>query len=126
MKKKLVLLLSLFLALPLMAHAATMITFTWTNPVYPTCSATVTTWCLTGATLTDTTANVVASSTIPAGAATYTYTPAGGIPFGYVHSFSLVLNAVDGNGKPIVSGPATTTVTYSTLDAPTGFTATVQ
>lgn len=128
MKKTLVLLLNLFLALPLMASAQgfTKITFTWTNPVYPICSATVTTWCLTGATMTDTTANVIASSTIPAGATTYTYTPVGGVPFGYSHSFSLVLNAVDGSGNPIASGPATTTLTNSTLQAPTGFTATLQ
>lgn len=116
-------LLAIFLALPLSAQAATSVLFNWTNS-NPVCSATVTTSCVKSATLTDTTTNTVISSTITADI--FTYTPTGGIPFGWTHTFSLVLNGVDASGNSITSAPATVTVSNSTLNPPTGFTATLQ
>lgn len=118
-------LLAIFLVLPLSSYAATSVLFNWSN-ANPICSTTVTTSCVKSATLTDTTTNTVVSSTIAADATTYTYTPTGGIPFGWSHSFSLVLNGVDASGNAITSAPATVTVTNSTLNPPTGFTATLQ
>ncbi|GGA79484.1 hypothetical protein GCM10011507_33410 [Edaphobacter acidisoli] len=115
----------IFLVLPLSAYAATEVTFTWINP-NTVCTATVTKSCVNSATLTDTTLNTVVSSTIPASTTTFTYTPTGGIPFGWSHSYSLVLNGVDANGNAVTSDPATVTVTNSTLSPPTGFTATLQ
>lgn len=121
MKK--IVLLALLLVLSEPAWAATSVLFNWTNS-NPVCSATVTTSCVKSATLTDTTTNTVISSTITAD--TFTYTPTGGIPFGWTHTFSLVLNGVDASGNAVTSAPATVTVSNSTLNPPTGFTATLQ
>jgi hypothetical protein len=125
-------LLALFMAFGIstLAHAqATKIVFTWSdsaNASIPACTGTVTTSCLTAFTLTDTTANTVVSSTIASNLTTYTYTPTGGIPFGYNHSFSLVVTGKDSSGNVITSPAATTSVTYSVLGAPTGFSGVAQ
>ena len=123
MKKYLLLALLSFTPL---AHAATQIVFTWTYGSTPACSSSVTTSCITAFILTDTTTNTVVSSTIAGNATTFAYTPSGGIAFGYSHGFSLVATGVDGAGNKATSSASTTTVTYSVLAPPTGFTASVQ
>jgi hypothetical protein len=112
-----------------LAHAATSIVFTWSdtsNASTPACTTTVTTSCLTTYTLTDTTTGTVITSTIPSATLTFTYTPTGGIPFGFNHTFSLTISGVTATGTTVVSAPATTTITENVLNAPTGFSAVTQ
>jgi hypothetical protein len=113
----------------LAAATPTSVAFTWTNVsngAVP-CSATVTSNCIKGQTLsrTDGTA-VVLSSTIGATDTSYTWTPSGGLPTGKL-AFSLVVNYLDVNGAAQVTAAATTTVGVSIApSAPSGFSAVEQ
>jgi hypothetical protein len=113
------------LATSAFAAGPTQIVFTWTYGATPVCSSSVTTSCITAFVLTDTTTSTVVSSTIAGNVTTFTYTPAGGIAFGYSHGFSLVATGVDGAGNKVTSSASTTTVTYSVLPPPTGLTTTM-
>ena len=127
--RKVLLALLLMFGVSTLAHAQTSIVFTWSdagNASTPACTGTVTTSCLTTFTLTDTTAATVVSSTIASNATTFTYTPTGGIPFGYSHTFSLTISGKSSTGTTVTSSPATTTVSSNTLNAPTGFSAVTQ
>lgn len=127
--RKALLALILFCGFPVLAQAATQIVFTWSdtgNAGVPACSATVTTSCLTTFTLTDTTASTVVSSTIPSSTLTFTYTPIGGIPFGYNHTFSLTVSGKDVNGNAVTSSAVSTSISSSILNAPSGFSAVTQ
>ena len=104
------------------SHAQTSVGFTWqANPAWattwPACSTTVTTMCLTGFTLTDTTGAtpVVVSSTIPASALSYTLSP---LPAAGLRTYTLVANGKDQTGNPAISTTDTTTVTVPSATPP--------
>lgn len=113
--------------------APTTIDFTWqyiyTQP--PTCPSNGTlSNCVIGFTLTDNTSGIVVatSAQLPITATTYAYTPAGGLFYG-THCYTMVTDGYDGNGNAIVSSPsnsACVTNAVTTLNPPTGFTATAQ
>jgi hypothetical protein len=109
------------------AFAQSSVVFTWGNgnPSIADCSATVTSSCLVGYTLTDTTFSPgsVISSAILATALTYTESP---LPSVGSHTYSLVATGKDQSGNPVSSTPATVTVAVPsiTLLPPSGFTAT--
>jgi hypothetical protein len=112
-----------------LARPGKRILFTWSNSLnslVPDCSTTVTKRCISGLTLTDATAAAVVSSTISPSETTYTYSPPGGIPIGYSHTFTLVTNAIDSSGVAVSSVPATVTVTHSAWHFRPGFRAVIQ
>jgi hypothetical protein len=111
------------------ARRDTKILFTWSdsaNYAIPICSSTVTRNCISGFTLTDTTASVVVSTTIGPAATTYTYMPPGGIPLGYTHTFTLVTNAINPSGVAVSSVPAVVKVTRHFWSFRSGVTADIQ
>lgn len=128
MKRLLFAVLLAFLASTAEAQAASSIVFNWTNTnsSVPACSSTVTSNCLVGQTLTDTTANSVISSSISPAATTYTYTPAT-FPAPGTRNYSLVVNYKDGSGTAQVTSAATASVTIPlVVNAPTGFSVTLK
>ncbi|HTF72618.1 MAG TPA: hypothetical protein VK638_59120 [Edaphobacter sp.] len=122
--------LAIFLGSTAHAQAATSIAFTWTNNNngLPNCSTSVTTACLVGQTLTDTTAAsspVVLSSTISPTATTFT-TPLPAFTAAS-RTYSLVVNYKDASGAAQATTAATATVGVPFLvNAPTGFSATTK
>jgi hypothetical protein len=100
----------------------TQIDFNWSYaPNAPACGLTAED-CFVGFTLTDTTDGVVLAtpSTLGPRTLSYAYSPRGGVPYGNF-TFSLVANGYDGKGKPMVSAPATVSlsVPLASLSAPT-------
>lgn len=142
---KMLLMLTIVLLLPvqlkaqLKAHASqplTSVGFTWssTNSAtngWPNCSATVTTICVSGYTLSDITVPatpVVISASISATSISYTLTPLPTPVNGsIVHTYSLVTDGVGATaGSTANSTPATASVSVpsSTPNPPAGFAAT--
>src|ERR1700761_9305813 len=122
MRKLLFLSALLLTALAPASPAQTSVGFTWTAnsawaSTWPACSTTVTTLCLSGYTLTDTTGTtpVVVSSTIPATALSYTLSP---LPAAGARTYSLVVNGKDQSGNPAASPPVTATVTIPSATPP--------
>jgi hypothetical protein len=78
--------------------------------------------CYDGFILTNTTTGAVVGTAAQIGPSvlSYTYTPAGGIPYGTAN-FSLVAHGFDESGAAVVSAPATVAVTVkvTTLAGPT-------
>lgn len=131
MKKSLLaILLATFLASSLHAQAASSIVFTWTNnnSGLTTCSSTVTSACLVGHTITDTTVSaspVVLSSSISPTATTYT-TPLPAFTAS-TRTYSLVLNYKDASGAAQATTAVSTSVAVQfVVNAPTGFSATTK
>ena len=131
--------LFMLLCLSTSAFAATPsnIVFTWANTdsSVPACSSTVTTACLVGQTITDTTvaaSPVVLSSSISPTATTYT-TPLPAFT-GVTRTYTLVVNYKDASGKAQVTAPASCATGNApcsvsvplVVNPPTGFTATAQ
>lgn len=131
MKKLIFTLLAVVAAsLPINAQPPSSIVFNWSNPNsgFASCSSTVTTNCISGLTITDTTVSaspVVLSSTIAATAITYTTSLP---PFtAATRTYSLVYNYKDSSGAAQSSSAATTSVTVPfVINAPTGFGAKLQ
>jgi hypothetical protein len=108
----------------------TSINFTWQylSTVPPACTSNgILQNCYSGFTITDTTMGTVLAtpSTLGPSTLSFLWTPSGGLYYG-TRTFSIVTNGFDGDGNPITSSPATTSVTNSvtSLNAPTGFTGT--
>lgn len=105
------------------------IAFSWTYSAQSGVAACPTTGtpttCVSGFTITDTTAGttVATPSTINSTTTSYTYTPSAGLYFG-THTFSIVVNGFDNNGNALTSAAVTTTVSnnLTTLNPVTGFT----
>jgi hypothetical protein len=119
MKRVLIVIIGVVVALVLLgaylARPGKRILFTWNNSLnslVPDCNATVTKRCISGFTLTDVTAGTAINSAIAPNAATFTYTPSGGIPIGYDHTFTLVTNGIDSSGVAVTSPPVSVTVTH--------------
>lgn len=116
------------LAFSIPAMAQSTIVFTWTNnnAGFSACSSTVTSACLVGQTLTDTTSgNVVLSSSIKPTDATYT-TPLPAFTTAS-RTYSLVLNYKDASGIAQATSAATATVAVPfVVNPPTGFKAVSQ
>lgn len=111
----------------LAAQSLTTVTFNWTTnnaaQGWPNCSSTVTTVCVSGYTLTDTTNSaspVVISSTIAATAITYVLTP---LPTPGTHTYSLVTNGLGSTGQAVTSTPATASalIPNGNVPPPAGF-----
>lgn len=128
--KKLFLPLLLVAASSTYAQSPTQIVFTWTNNNvgFPICSSTVTSTCIVGQTITDTTVSgspVVLSSSITATATTYSapvpaYTAS-------TRSYTLVVNYKDASGNAQTTPAVTATVTVPfTVNPPTGFSVKLQ
>lgn len=110
------------------APAPTGVQFTWTYTVQsgvPACPTGTTNTCVSGFTITDTTASATVSTPSTTGptATSFIYTPA--TMFFGTHSFSIVVNGFDNNGAALTSSALTASVTnnLTTLNPPTGFTA---
>jgi hypothetical protein len=105
------------------ASPNTIYDFNWAYaPSLPACVSTNIA-CYDGFILTNTTLGTVVGtdSQIGPSARSYSYTPAGGIPYGTT-AFSLVAHGYDQNGAALTSVPATASVVVAvtTLAAPTG------
>jgi ABC-type transport system involved in multi-copper enzyme maturation permease subunit len=113
-----------------LAQTPPSIAFSWTNnnSGIPTCSGTVTSTCLVGHTLTDTTVSgspVVLSSSISPTATTYT-TPLPSFTT-TTRTYSLVVNYKDASGAAQATSAATASVSVPfVVNAPTGFTTKLQ
>lgn len=113
-----------------MAFGQTSIIFSWTgtgNPGIPACSATVTTSCISGFTISDVTnagAPVVLNSAIPATALTWTYTVPP-LTAAATHTYGLATNAKDSGGSVESSAQVTAMIAVPAVppNPPTGFTA---
>lgn len=138
MKKLFMLLASVCLSVSAIAQTSNIV-FTWanTNSSVPACSSTVTTACLVGQTITDTTiasSPVVLSSSISPTATTYT-SPLPAFT-GVTRTYTLVVNYKDATGKAQATaaascGSGNTAAPCSVsvplvVNPPTGFTATAQ
>ena len=130
MKNLMVLLAGLWLGVSAFAQSPTSIVFTWTNndAGIPACSSTVTSSCLVGQTLTDTTvpsSPAVLSSSISPTASTFT-TPLPAFTSAN-RSYSLVVNYKDSAGAAQATSAVTATVGVPlVVNAPTGFSAKTQ
>ena len=98
------------------------IDFNWSySPNLPACSS-LTIACYVGFTLKDTSSGgtIATPSTLGPNTRSFAYFPNGGVQYG-VHVFSLVANAYNAKGQPLVSTPATITVTVnvSNVNPPT-------
>jgi hypothetical protein len=107
---------------------ATEIDFTWSyTPNLPACRTTLQS-CYDGFTLTYTTTSAIIAtqSTLDPAARSYSWVPAGGVPYGSLH-FTLATNGYDEYGDPVMSPPAEVVIQndVTSLAAPTvlpGFT----